>query len=189
MSSELQKAKSVQTQKKLFDQFLHQRILMQKMLQYANKLPAKEVLDKFTQQSKNLELNMLAGRRGLKKHLKDLVKLQKQLFSLSETSIKVKTAPEKKEDITGEELFTIIDANFQEMLPFVKETVDRWNSRTTLIKNVKGAHSKSKAFGKTILEQVHSMLDEDTSNAKLLQKSQLKRDAYKVYGRPASDLA
>lgn len=48
---------------------------MQKMLQYANKLPTRDIIANFAKESNTLEFNMLACKRGMKKHLKDLVKL------------------------------------------------------------------------------------------------------------------
>lgn len=48
VSSEVEKGKSVRVQKKVFDQLLHQRILMQKLLQAANRVPAAASLSKFT---------------------------------------------------------------------------------------------------------------------------------------------
>lgn len=39
ITSEVEKGKSVRVQKKILDQFLHQRILMQKLLTNANRLP------------------------------------------------------------------------------------------------------------------------------------------------------
>jgi hypothetical protein len=47
-STEVEKGKSVRVQKKIFDQFLHQRILMQKLLTGANRLPKGEVLKGFS---------------------------------------------------------------------------------------------------------------------------------------------
>ena len=77
-------------------------------------------------------------------------------------------------------------------MPFVEETIDRWNNRTMMIKNLQsggsGKNQKSKAFGKTILEQVNSILHEEDSKQKLIEKSHLKRDHYRVIGRKADDL-
>eukprot|EP00347_Sterkiella_histriomuscorum_P006693 403351797 len=194
MSSDIQKAKSVKTQKKIFDQFLHQRILMQKLLQHGNMLPTADMLELFVKHSKSTEINALSCKRNIKRHLKDQIKLQKQLFHLSETSIKLQEVQSTKdnsdnEDISADKLFKVIDGNFQEMMPFVEETIDRWNNRTMMIKNLGGNQSKSKAFGKTILEQVNSIFNEQDSRQKLREKSNLKRDHYRILGRKADDLA
>ena len=49
-SSDVQKAKSVKTQKKVFDIFLHQRILLQKVLSQSNKLPSEANFQSFISQ-------------------------------------------------------------------------------------------------------------------------------------------
>lgn len=108
-------------------------------------------------------MNLQACKRNIKKQLKDQVRLQKQLFMISETSIKLKTIDEQSEDTKSQEIYKILDHNFSQMMPFVEETVDRWNSRTMMIKSLSGNSQKSKAFGKTILEQVNSILNEEES--------------------------
>ena len=81
--SEVDKGKAVRLQKRLFDQFLHQRILMQKLLTTANRLPAN--LDAFTK----VKPSVVSARRDLKAYVKDSVRLQKALFELSETAIEL----------------------------------------------------------------------------------------------------
>ena len=114
---------------------------MQGMLQKANKMPTTAILDAFKSQI-TISHNLLECKRGIKKHLKDLIKLQKALFTISETKIDIEVPK-------GDEIFEAVDKNFERVLPFVNETVDRWNSRTMLAKNL---GQKSKSFGKTILE-------------------------------------
>ena len=66
--------------------------------------------------------------------MKDTVQLQKNLFNISETSVKVDEIP--SEDSKTEEIWGILDQNFSNVLPFVEETIDKWNSRTLIIKNL-----------------------------------------------------
>lgn len=51
---------------------LHQRILMQKCVVSARKLPDASLVDKFTDHSAKISTNVLACRRNLKAHIKDL---------------------------------------------------------------------------------------------------------------------
>lgn len=37
---------------------------------------------------------------------------------------------EDLEDSTADSIFKTVDQNFNEVLPFIEETIDRWNSRT-----------------------------------------------------------
>jgi hypothetical protein len=46
----------------------------------------------------------------------------------------------------------------------------------------------SKSFNKTILEQVNSLLNDEDNKLKLIEKSQLKRDHYKILGKGADDV-
>lgn len=146
-------------QKKLFDQFLHQRILMQKLLTTANRLPAH--LDAFTK----VRPSVVAARRDLKGYVKDSVKLQKALFELSETAIEV-------EEPQDDDLFEAIDGNFGRMLPFVEDTIEKWASRTQIL--------KGKAHSKSIIEQVYSLMNEAGNKAKMLERSRTGKD--KVFG-------
>lgn len=66
--------------------------------------------------------------------MKDTVQLQKNLFNISETSVKVDEIP--SEDSKTEDVWGILDKNFSNVLPFVEETIDKWNSRTLIIKNL-----------------------------------------------------
>ena len=51
VSSEIEKAKSIRVQKKIFDQFLHQRILMQRLVTGANRMPSNGVIKAFAKKS------------------------------------------------------------------------------------------------------------------------------------------
>lgn len=165
--SEVDKGRAVRVQKRLFDQFLHQRILMQKLLSTANRLPAN--LDAFTK----VKSSVTAARRDVKAYLKDSVRLQKALFELSETAIEVEEPQDTK-------LFEGIDANFQRMLPFVEDTIDKWASRTQIL--------KGKGPSKSIIEQVYSLMNEAGNKAKMLERSRVSKD--KVFGLlPSEQLA
>jgi hypothetical protein len=65
---------------------------------------------------------------------------------LSETTVKVKTFPEDDlgNESTTDSLFKIVDHNFSQVLPFVEETIDRWNSRTQTLKSI-NQHKSSAA--------------------------------------------
>ena len=66
------------------------------------------------------------------------------------------------------------------MMPFVNQTVDRWNARSqTLQAQIQG---NKKAFGKTIIEQVKQMIEDDHIMDRLVEKTQLKRDTFQIEG-------
>ena len=169
---------------------------MQKMLTDANKMPGEDMLVSFKKQSSEIKTQSTGCRRGLKKHIKDLQSLQKVMFKISETQIDIK---EVDEDQKLDQIWDTIDGNFQRTLPFIEQTVEKWNSRTRLIGNLKNnANEKAKklqgsgvtnsVFNATIVEQVNTLLQNKDSLGRLVDKTKLKRDTYRVYGRPAEDL-
>lgn len=78
---------------------------------------------------------MTSAKRNTKKHIKDYVKIQKVLFKLSETNIKVEEI--KEENDQTDEIWEKLNSNFDRMMPFVEETIDRWNNRTKIFANIK----------------------------------------------------
>jgi len=138
VSSEIEKAKSIRVQKKIFDQFLHQRILMQRLVTGANRMPSNGVIKAFAKKSEKVDAGLKNSKREIKSYIKDLTRIQKDLFTLSETTVKVKTFPEEDQnnESTTDSLFRIVDHNFSQVVPFVEETIDRWNSRTQTLKSI-----------------------------------------------------
>ena len=56
------------------------------------------------------------------------------MFKLSETQIDIEELPTSSEDdLSADELWRTIDSNFSNTLPFVEETIEKWNTRTKLI--------------------------------------------------------
>ena len=105
---------------------------MQKMLTGANRLPRSGVIKGFAKKSEKIDAGLKNSKREIKSYVKDLTRIQKELFTLSETTVKIKAFPEGDNDneTTTDTLFKTLDQNFSSMLPFIEETVDRWNSRT-----------------------------------------------------------
>jgi hypothetical protein len=138
VSSEIEKAKSIRVQKKIFDQFLHQRILMQRLVTGANRMPSNGVIKAFAKKSEKVDAGLKNSKREIKSYIKDLTRIQKDLFTLSETTVKVKTFPEEDQsnESTTDSLFRIVDHNFSQVVPFAEETIDRWNSRTQTLKSI-----------------------------------------------------
>lgn len=137
VSSEIEKAKSIRVQKKIFDQFLHQRILMQKLATGANRMPSSSVIKAFSKKSEKIDAGLKNSKREIKSYIKDLTRIQKDLFTLSETTVKVKSFPDEEgNESTADSLFKIVDHNFSQLLPFAEETIERWNSRTQTLKSI-----------------------------------------------------
>ena len=69
---------------------LHQRILMQKMMNNASRLPLQPVLSAFAEASAGINSSLQTSKRELKRRIKELQWLQKQMFKVAETSIVLK---------------------------------------------------------------------------------------------------
>ena len=84
------------------------------------------------------------------------------MFKVSETKVSLDyptedstedESPAEKNEISTDQLWSSLDDNFSKCLPFIEETVDRWNSRTQLLGNLKQANKKNKdtVFNATIV--------------------------------------
>jgi Apoptosis antagonizing transcription factor len=105
---------------------------MQRLVTGANRMPTRGVINAFCNKSGKIDAGLKNSKREMKGYIKDLTRIQKDLFTLSETTVKVKSFPEEDQtnESTTDSLFRIVDHNFSQVLPFVEETIDRWNSRT-----------------------------------------------------------
>ena len=92
--SDTEKSQAVVTQKKILDAMLHQRILLQKALQSANKMPQNRLMAKFTAHNTKSAQKQLSAKRDLKRHLKLLNQCQKMLYVNSETNLNLKSLQE-----------------------------------------------------------------------------------------------
>ena len=88
-ATDVEKAEAVQTQKKVFNTILQQRILMQKMLIASNKLPQRESLKLFAKSNEMVQESAVSCKRSLKKFMKELQSVQSTMFKLSETKIEL----------------------------------------------------------------------------------------------------
>ena len=70
---------------------------------------------------------VLSIKRDLKAQLKNYQKAQKLLFKLSQTDINVEDVDT---DASSTKIWKSIDANFSKTMPFIEDTIDRWNERT-----------------------------------------------------------
>jgi len=57
------------------------------------------------------------------------------MFKLSETQIEFEDVPDAGK---SDECWKVLDVNFARTLPFIEETIEKWNSRTKLISQTPG---------------------------------------------------
>ena len=44
----------------------------------------------------------------------------------------------KEDEKSSDAIWSVIESNFDKTLPFVEQTIEKWNSRTRLLGNLKG---------------------------------------------------
>ena len=62
------------------------------------------------------------------------------MFKVAETNILLKFPVEEHketQEFTTDELWTKLNSNFAQTLPFIEQTIDRWNSQTQILGNLK----------------------------------------------------
>ena len=89
------------------------------------------------------------------------------MFKLSETQIELQTVDPEVDSVSTGELWNTLDSNFAKTLPYINETIEKWNSRTKLINNLGHAtqskKQQSSVFNATIVEQVNSLMENKES--------------------------
>ena len=72
------------------------------------------------------------------------------MFKIAETNVKLKypadDLEEGKEELPLDELWQKLDKNFSLTLPFIEQTIDRWNSQTQVLGNLKQSSQKKSHF-------------------------------------------
>lgn len=72
--------------------------------------------------------------------------IQKDLFKLSETDIKIKVNNLDDNEASLDKIWNNLDYNFGSTLPFIEQTMNRWNERNQIMNTnlkQKGALNKS----------------------------------------------
>jgi hypothetical protein len=70
------------------------------------------------------------NKRLVKSHIKNLTKLQNDLFKISETDVKLAAIDD------DEDPWNTLSSNFDLMTPFIEETINRWSQRSAQKKTV-----------------------------------------------------
>lgn len=81
------------------------------------------------------------------------------MFKVAETNISLKYPSEElkqSEDIATEDLWNKLNHNFNQSLPFVEQTIDRWNSQTQVLGNLKKTDKSH--FSQSIVTLVNSLM-------------------------------
>ena len=127
--SDAKKAKSVKIQKKIYDQMLQQRILLQRPMEISQRFPqSKEYLNMLESEGKEIGKLLNKNRRQLKQHIKELQTIQKNLYDISKTEVKIKVAKVDEDDCDLDAIWKDLDTSFKKSLPFIEDTVSKWSN-------------------------------------------------------------
>lgn len=90
-------------------------------------------------EDEEIQTKLSANKRTLKGYIKNLSVIQKDLYKISQTNIKVKeilydsddssTSAEENNQPSSDPMWKQLNNNFKLSMPFMEETVNRWNAR------------------------------------------------------------
>uniref|UniRef100_A0A8I6AI79 Apoptosis antagonizing transcription factor n=1 Tax=Rattus norvegicus TaxID=10116 RepID=A0A8I6AI79_RAT len=206
VSEEVEKGRAVKNQIALWDQLLEGRIKLQKALLTTNQLPQPDVFPVFKDKGGPEFASALKNsHKALKALLRSLVDLQEELlFQYPDTRYLVKgTKPNaESEEISSEDDELVGEKKKQRKAPpkrklemedypsfmakrsadftvYRNRTLQKWHDKTKLASGKLGKGFG--AFERSILTQIdHILMDKE----RLLRRTQTKRSAYRVLGKP-----
>ncbi len=102
------------------------------------------------------------------------------LFELSETKIDMDEIVINLEHSSTSgylaDLWSKLETNFDNTLPFMEETIEKWNTRTQLYKNINQDKNKhNKQLNKSVLEFVTASLNDEDTRQKISRRHRIKR--------------
>ncbi|XP_032768221.1 protein AATF [Rattus rattus] len=206
VSEEVEKGRAVKNQIALWDQLLEGRIKLQKALLTTNQLPQPDVFPVFKDKGGPEFASALKNsHKALKALLRSLVDLQEELlFQYPDTRYLVNgTKPNaESEEISSEDDELVGEKKKQRKAPpkrklemedypsfmakrsadftvYRNRTLQKWHEKTKLASGKLGKGFG--AFERSILTQIdHILMDKE----RLLRRTQTKRSAYRVLGKP-----
>ncbi|XP_028628287.1 protein AATF [Grammomys surdaster] len=206
VSEEVEKGRAVKNQIALWDQLLEGRIKLQKALLTTNQLPQPDVFPIFKDKGGPEFASALKNsHKALKALLRSLVDLQEELlFQYPDTRYLVNgTKPNtESEEISSEDDELEVEKKKQRKAPpkrklemedypsfmakrsadftiYRNRTLQKWHDKTKLASGKLGKGFS--AFERSILTQIdHILMDKE----RLLRRTQTKRSAYRVLGKP-----
>ena len=179
--SEIKRGQEVLLQRKVTDSLVGLRILMEKLLNIANKLPQQQTIKLF---QKNSEVKSAYDTciKDINELLSKLLSIQAQIASQSEISTELQRG---KNVNSLQDAWKIMQKNKSLVKEQSYDVIENWMEKAQVYANAKLKHNM-KALGVHPLRQTE---DKFTKNKqKLIQKAQTKSKAFKVFGKPANSI-
>ena len=170
---EYRKAKCVKNQKRLWNATLELRIMMQKVVQGANKLPLSDMHPFLDDVDSSLSKEMDAVSADARSTLGDLCALL-DAFSENNPSISSQSKKRKIEvDSTIEQCWKALENRYQSFIPFRDSSLDRCHRKTML---TSGTKSTLKILNQGISKQVELLMKDEE---KIAERSRVPMNQFK----------
>lgn len=176
---DMEKSKVVKEQKKILENIVYQRMLIQKGLTKANQLPQAEHYPEFAEKHPD-------AISELKDTLKENLVNLNDICVLLGKRINVNLKPIKEND----DVYKIVDSNYDKLNPTCEELVQKWHSRTQVSTNILNKKLNKKNVSLSSLQQpILTQVYKTMENKQFIEtRSHQKRDVYRVLGKPAESI-
>ncbi|KAN0043373.1 hypothetical protein ACTA71_011025 [Dictyostelium dimigraforme] len=183
-ADEMEKAQNTKNQTGLYNEFLTTRILLQKTINCANKLPKPKIFKEFIElKDQSLEKKFKEVKTASCLLVSELYNLQSELIDLNDEIPKQQSSKKRiRPDQSLSEVWNIIEEQNQRLEQFHNQTITKWNNRISVASSInsggKGGNSM-KSLNQSILSQIQNTLNDFE---RLQKRTKLKRTTYRIIG-------
>ncbi|KAN0034294.1 hypothetical protein ACTFIV_000791 [Dictyostelium citrinum] len=182
-ADEMEKAQNTKNQTGLYNEFLTTRILLQKTINCANKLPKPKIYKELMElKDESLEKKFKETKTASCLLVSELYNLQSELIDLNEEIPKQSSKKRIRPDQSLSEIWNIIEEQNQRLEQFHNQTITKWNNRisvTSSINNGGKGGNNMKSLNQSILSQIQNTLNDFE---RLQKRTKLKRTTYRIIG-------
>ena len=179
--SEIERGQQVILQRKVTDGLIGIRILMEKILNTANRLPQTTTIEQF-KENPDVESKYTSCIEGIKEFFSTLLSIQDLIARQSEISSELQ---KPKENPSLDELWKVMEKNKLLIKEQSYDIVENWMEKAQVYANAKLKHNV-KTLGVHPLRQTEEKYSKNKQ--KMIQKAQTKSKAYKVLGNESSTI-
>ncbi|KAK5576087.1 hypothetical protein RB653_007225 [Dictyostelium firmibasis] len=180
---EMEKAQNTKNQTSLYNEFLTTRILLQRTVNCANKLPKPKIFKEFIElKDESLEKKFKEVKTASCLLVSELYNLQSELIDLNEEIPKSSSKKRIRSDLSLSEIWNIIEEQNQRLDQFHNQTITKWNNRISVASSInsgKGGNNTMKSLNQSILSQIQNTLNDFE---RLQKRTKLKRTTYRIIG-------
>merc|ERR1719376_1528646 len=201
LEKDRKKGREIKRQQEIWDSLLEVRIQLQKILTKVNQFPQPEAYDQLQNQNDDEEEEeegkapsavdfkkcVKRSQSSIAGALDELLSVRKSLIN-SNVDTKVEEEDEDEplpKKMKLKEYSGKMEADFEGMLAFRNNTIEKWNDKTRLASGGGNVNQKSfAAFELSALKQIEHILSD---KSRLVKRTQLKRTDYQILGKGDSE--